>query len=285
MGAGRRSQGWSSAGTSHAPPRAATRGWSLAGDLGTMPGSRSARWAAWASASSILGSRSTTSDDPAHEQPSGVRTGARRVAMRSALADLPVRGWSGPHHRPAGRVRWLSMAGAVTRATSRRREDRGGARGDSAPEIRERRAGGGSARGVVERSRRHAGASAAPRKRRRAARADPDLCAPAEVRRSYSSEAVTSTEITGSTSGSRCTVTSCVPTERIGSSRWTSCRSTANPGLRLDRLGDVGRRDAAEQPALLAGVRRDRDGRRRQARGDLFRLGLGRVRHGCCGRA
>ena len=33
-----------------------------------------------------------------------------------------------------------------------------------------------------------------------------------------------------------------------------------NAGLRLDRLGDIARRDAAEQPALLAGVRRDPEG-------------------------
>ena len=39
----------------------------------------------------------------------------------------------------------------------------------------------------------------------------------------------TSTVMTGSTSAWRWTVTSCVPTERIGSSRWTSRRSTETP--------------------------------------------------------
>src|SRR4029450_11603843 len=56
-----------------------------------------------------------------------------------------------------------------------------------------------------------------------------------------------------------------------------------NAGLRLDRLGDIARRDAAEQPALFAGVRRDREGRRREALGDLFGLGLGGIDTGAMG--
>jgi hypothetical protein len=54
-------------------------------------------------------------------------------------------------------------------------------------------------------------------------------------------------------------------------------------GLRLDRHGHVGGRDAAEQLALLAGVCRHGDRRAISALGHLLGVGLGRVdAHGVC---
>ena len=58
---------------------------------------------------------------------------------------------------------------------------------------------------------------------------NPTSARPPRSGSTHSADAVTSTEITGSTSANRCTRTSCAPTERIGSSMWTSCRSTRTP--------------------------------------------------------
>jgi hypothetical protein len=51
----------------------------------------------------------------------------------------------------------------------------------------------------------------------------------------------------------------------------------ADPGLVVDRVRDVGRRHAAEELALLPGMRRDADRCRSEARGDLLGFGLGGV--------
>ena len=75
-----------------------------------------------------------------------------------------------------------------------------------------------------------------PAKRRRAARAEaPTSARPTRARRGpghqrYPSEdPSTCTVTTGSTSANRCTRTSCAPTERMGSPRWMSWRSTLTP--------------------------------------------------------